>query len=150
MVLGAGSVPDVATASAALDAGAAFLVGPNGDPAVAALCADRGMGYVPGTLDAHRDGGRALVGLRVNQALPRLVGRWARVRQGRPRSLPDLQLMATGGIGTADVRAYLAAGAAGVGMGSELVRKDWVRSGDGASLAAAMRAVLADATGAGA
>ncbi len=145
VVLGAGSVPDVETARQALDAGATFLVGPNGNPDVAALCADHRVGYVPGTLTptemvAARSWGCALIKLFPASS----VGGAAYVKAVRG-PLPDLQLMATGGIGTADVRAYLEAGTAAVGMGSELVRKDWVAAGDGASLAAAMRAVLADA-----
>lgn len=150
VVLGAGSVPDADTARQALDAGAAFLVGPNGNPAVAALCTDHDVAYVPGTLTptemvVARSWGCDLIKLFPASS----VGGPAYVKAVRG-PLPDLQLMATGGIGAGDVRAYLAAGAAGVGMGSELVRKDWVRSGDGASLAAAMRAVLADAADAGA
>ena len=150
VVLGAGSVPDVETARQALDAGAAFVVGPNGNPAVAALCAEHGVGYVPGTLTPTemvlaRSWGCDLIKLFPASS----VGGPAFVKAVRG-PLPDLQLMATGGIGTGDVRAYIEAGAAGVGMGSELVRKDWVRSGDGAALAAAMRAVLADAAEAGA
>jgi len=61
--------------------------------------------------------------------------------------LPDLQLMATGGIGPADVRAYLDAGVACVGMGGELVKKAWVQAGDVVALADATQAVLADAAG---
>ena len=150
VLVGAGSVPDVATCREALDAGAAFVVGPNGDPAVAALCADHGVGYVPGTLTptemvVARSWGCDLIKLFPASS----VGGPGYVKAVRG-PLPDLQLMATGGIGTADVRAYLEAGTAGVGMGSELVRKDWGRSGDGASLAAAMHAVLADAAASGA
>lgn len=144
-VVGAGSVADAAAALLALDAGAAFVVGPNGDPAVAALCAERGVAYVPGTLTPSemvtaRSWGCPLIKLFPASAM----GGPAYVR-GVRGPLPDLQLMATGGVGPADVHDYLLAGAACVGMGSELVRPAWVRAGDGEALAVATREVLASA-----
>jgi len=145
VAVGAGSVRDVAGAHAALDAGAAFVVGPNGDPAVAELCAERGVAYVPGTLTPSEIVAALSWGCPLVKVFPvAAVGGPAYVRAVRG-PLPSLQVMATGGVGTGDVRAYLDAGVACVGMGGELVRKDWVQAGDAAALAAAMRAILADA-----
>jgi 2-dehydro-3-deoxyphosphogluconate aldolase / (4S)-4-hydroxy-2-oxoglutarate aldolase len=148
VAVGAGTVPDVATARDALEAGAAFLVGPNGHPDVAALCQEHDVGYVPGALTPTEMVAAHAWGCPLIKLFPASsVGGPAYVKAVRG-PLPDLALMATGGVGPADVRAYLAAGTTCVGMGSELVRKEWVRAGDGAALAAAMRAVLADAAGA--
>jgi len=148
VTVGAGSVADIAGAHRALDAGAAFVVGPNGDPAVAALCDERGIAYVPGTLTPSE----MVVALGWGCPLVKLfpasaVGGPAYVRAVRG-PLPSLQLMATGGVGADDVRAYLDAGVACVGMGGELLRKAWVQSGDAAAIAAATRAVLGAAQGA--
>ncbi|MFU8888769.1 MAG: bifunctional 4-hydroxy-2-oxoglutarate aldolase/2-dehydro-3-deoxy-phosphogluconate aldolase [Trueperaceae bacterium] len=145
VAVGAGSVRDVAGAHTALDAGAAFVVGPNGDPAVAELCAERGVGYVPGTLTPSEMVAALSWGCPLVKVFPiAAVGGPAYVKAVRG-PLPSLQVMATGGVGPADLRAYLDAGVACVGMGSELVKKAWVQSGDAAALAAAMRAILADA-----
>lgn len=145
VAVGAGSVPDPATARLALDAGAAFVVGPNGDPAVAELCADRGVGYVPGTLTPSEMVAASSWGCPLVKVFPvAAVGGPAYVRAVRG-PLPSLQVMATGGVGPADLRAYLDAGVACVGMGGELVRKAWVQAGDAAALAGAMRRILADA-----
>jgi len=150
VAIGAGSVPDVATAHAALDAGAAFVVGPNGDPRVAELCAARGVGYVPGTLTPSEMVAALSWGCPMVKVFPvAAVGGPAYVRAVRG-PLPSLQVMATGGVGPSDLRAYLDAGVACVGMGGELVKKAWVQAGDTASLAAAMRAILAEAGATGA
>jgi 2-dehydro-3-deoxyphosphogluconate aldolase / (4S)-4-hydroxy-2-oxoglutarate aldolase len=150
VAIGAGSVRDVAGAHLALDAGAAFVVGPNGDPAVAELCAGRGVGYVPGTLTPSEIVTALSWGCPLVKVFPvAALGGPAYVKAVRG-PLPSLQVMATGGVGQADVRAYLDAGTACVGMGSELVKPAWVQGGDVAALAGAMRAILADAGAGGA
>lgn len=148
-VVGAGSVRDVHDARLALDAGAAFVVGPNGDAAVAELCAAHGIGYVPGSLTPSEIVTARSWGCELIKVFPAsAVGGPAYVKAVRG-PLPDVQLMATGGVGPDDVRSYLAAGAACVGLGSELVRKAWVAAGDVASLADAMRSTLAAAAATG-
>jgi 2-dehydro-3-deoxyphosphogluconate aldolase/(4S)-4-hydroxy-2-oxoglutarate aldolase len=150
VAIGAGSVRDVAGAHLALDAGAAFVVGPNGDPAVAELCAGRAVGYVPGTLTPSEIVTALSWGCPLVKVFPvAALGGPAYVKAVRG-PLPSLQVMATGGVGQADVRAYLDAGTACVGMGSELVKPAWVQGGDVAALAGAMRAILADAGAGGA
>jgi len=146
--VGAGSVADLAGARLALDAGAAFVVGPNGDPAIAALCAERGVGYVPGTLTPSEIVAALSWGCPLVKVFPvAAVGGPAYVRAVRG-PLPSLHVMATGGVRRADVRAYLDAGVACVGMGGELVKEAWIRDGDVAAIAAATRAILAEAAAA--
>ncbi len=148
VAIGAGSVADASAARTALDTGAAFVVGPNGDPAVAALCADREVAYVPGTLTPTEIVVARSWGCPIVKVFPvSALGGPAYIRALRG-PLPDLQTMASGGVGPGDVRAYLEAGATCVGMGGELVRKDLLLAGDVAGLAAATRAVL-DAARAG-
>ncbi len=48
LLLGAGTVWDAPTAAAAIEAGAAFVVSPVFDPAVAQVCHRRGVLYIPG------------------------------------------------------------------------------------------------------
>ncbi len=52
--------------------------------------------------------------------------------------LPGLEVMATGGVGFENMADWFAAGAACVGMGSELLRKDWIATGDMDAVAEAM------------
>jgi 2-dehydro-3-deoxyphosphogluconate aldolase / (4S)-4-hydroxy-2-oxoglutarate aldolase len=145
VIVGAGSVTDAGGVLLALDAGAAFVVGPNASLEVAEACADRDVGYVPGTLTPSEIVVAQGWGCPLIKLFPAsTVGGPAYVRAVRG-PLPSVQLMATGGVGLGDVRAYLDAGAACVGMGGELVRPAWVRAGDVDAIAAATRAALAAA-----
>jgi 2-dehydro-3-deoxyphosphogluconate aldolase / (4S)-4-hydroxy-2-oxoglutarate aldolase len=146
VIVGAGSVTDAGGVLLALDAGAAFVVGPNASLEVAEACADRDVAYVPGTLTPSEIVVAQGWGCPLIKLFPAsTVGGPAYVRALRG-PLPSVQLMATGGVGAGDVRPYLDAGAACVGMGGELVRPAWVRAGDVDAIAAATRAILAAAT----
>ena len=139
--VGAGSVADPDSARAAIDAGAAFIVGPNGDADVARVCSDAGVDYVPGCatpseMVAARGWGCALVKLFPADILGPA---WLKAVRG---PLPDLQVMATGGVSLDTMADWFAAGAACVGMGSELVRRDLVARGEFDAIAAGMREAL--------
>ena len=140
-IVGAGSVADAEAARAALDAGAAFVVGPNGDAAVAKVCHDAGVDYVPGCATPSEMVAARGWGCELIKLFPAgvLGPAWLKAIRG---PLPGLQVMATGGVGIDDMAEWFAAGAACVGMGSELVRKDLVARGDHDALAAAMREAL--------
>lgn len=147
VAIGAGTVRDVAGARAALAAGAAFVVGPNGDAAVAEVCRDAGVAYVPGCLTPTEVAAALSWGCPLVKVFPvSAVGGPGYLKALRG-PMPRLRAMATGGVGRGDVAAYLAAGATCVGMGSELVPPAAVRDRDRDTLAAAMRSVLEDATG---
>jgi 2-dehydro-3-deoxyphosphogluconate aldolase/(4S)-4-hydroxy-2-oxoglutarate aldolase len=62
-------------------------------------------------------------------------------------ALPEVPLMPTGGVGIDDIGAYLAAGAAAVGVGSPLLGDAGDPGGDLAALAARARRAVAAATG---
>lgn len=116
-VVGAGTVLSADQAKAAVDAGAAFLVSPVLDPA---LAGDAGVPFYPGGLtpteifSAHR-GGAPLVKL-----FPA-----ATVGPGYLKDLhgplPDVRIMPTGGIAIADVATWLTGGAVAVGLGGPLL-----------------------------
>jgi len=143
VTIGAGSVPDVATAERALAAGAAFVVGPNGEPDIAERCHASGVAYVPGCLTPSEMVRAGTWGCPVVKVFPvAALGGPAYVRAVRG-PLPNLQIMVTGGVSVDDAAEYLAAGAACVGLGSELVRRAWVEADDGRALTEATRALLA-------
>lgn len=137
LVLGAGTVLDVPQAAAFHEAGAAFIVAPHLDTDVGAWCAARGVPWCPGTgtatemVRAHR-AGAALIKVFPADAL----GGPAFIRAVRG-PLPDLPLMPSGGV-TLDeenLRAWFAAGAACVGIGSQLVDPAAVAAGRFAEIA---------------
>jgi 2-dehydro-3-deoxyphosphogluconate aldolase / (4S)-4-hydroxy-2-oxoglutarate aldolase len=142
VTIGAGSVSTPQQLEAALGAGAAFIVGPNADRAIAERCLASEVAYVPGCLTpsemvAARSWGCPLVKVFPIAAL----GGPAYVRAIRG-PLPDLAMMVTGGVTVGNALDYLAAGAACVGLGSDLVRLDWVAEDDGRRLAEATDALL--------
>ena len=142
VTIGAGSVNNVAGANRALDAGAAFVVGPNGSRQVAERCRDAGVAYVPGCLTPSEVVTAAAWGCPLVKVFPvSAVGGPDYVRALRG-PLPQLRVMATGGVGLDDVEAYLRAGAACVGLGGDLVKREWVERDDGRPLTEATARVL--------
>lgn len=142
VTIGAGSVHDLAGATRALDAGAAFVVGPNGSREVAERCRDAGVAYVPGCLTPSEVVTAGAWGCPLVKVFPvATVGGPDYVRALRG-PLPQLRVMATGGVGLADVEAYLRAGTTCVGLGSDLVKRDSVERDGGRRLAEATAQVL--------
>lgn len=145
VTIGAGSVADLAAANRALDAGAAFVVGPNGSREVAERCHDAGVAYVPGCLTPSEVVTAGGWGCPLVKVFPvSALGGAGYVRALRG-PLPQLRVMATGGVGLEDVDAYLRAGATCVGLGGDLVKRAWVERDDGRPLAEATARVLARA-----
>ncbi|MCX4529719.1 MULTISPECIES: bifunctional 4-hydroxy-2-oxoglutarate aldolase/2-dehydro-3-deoxy-phosphogluconate aldolase [unclassified Streptomyces] len=117
-LIGVGTVTTAAQARAALDAGAAFLISPYPAPEVRAYAAERGAvfiegGFTPGEIAAAARGAGAA------KVFPAHVGGPAFLRSLKA-VLPTALLIPTGGITPAEVPAWLAAGAAAVGIGSGL------------------------------
>lgn len=137
-LVGAGTVRTVAHAAAALEAGARFLVGPCLDQSVAAWAHERDILYVPGALTPTE---------------VELASRWSPLVKLFPAAgfgpgyvkdlrapLPDIALLATGGVDLENTRAFLDAGAAAVAVGSGLVNASSLAAPD--DLAANARRLL--------
>jgi len=118
-LVGLGSVVDEATARAAVDAGASFLVSPWPSPMVRAVARDAGMPFLEG---AFSPGEFAAVAERGPVKLfPAHVG-GPQMLRSLLALLPDAVVVPTGGISLHDVTAWLSAGAHAVGVGSDLLR----------------------------
>ncbi|MFD3681929.1 bifunctional 4-hydroxy-2-oxoglutarate aldolase/2-dehydro-3-deoxy-phosphogluconate aldolase [Streptomyces sp. NPDC058613] len=117
-LVGVGTVVTSAQAEAALDAGAAFLISPYPAPEVRAVARRRSAvfiegGFTPGEIaSAVRSAGAAKV-------FPAHVGGPQFIRSLKA-VLPDALIIPTGGIRPDEVRDWLGAGAAAVGIGSGL------------------------------
>ncbi|MBT2468277.1 bifunctional 4-hydroxy-2-oxoglutarate aldolase/2-dehydro-3-deoxy-phosphogluconate aldolase [Streptomyces sp. ISL-66] len=117
-LIGVGTVTTTEDAMTALDAGAAFLVSPYPAPEVRAVASECGAvfvegGFTPGEIaSAVRSAGAAKV-------FPAHVGGPQFIRSLKA-VLPDALIIPTGGIRPGEVRDWLAAGAAAVGIGSGL------------------------------
>jgi 2-dehydro-3-deoxyphosphogluconate aldolase / (4S)-4-hydroxy-2-oxoglutarate aldolase len=143
-MLGVGTVRSAGDAERALDAGATYLVAPDFRPEMVGFAVRRGIPVVPGALTPTEVAAAWSAGATAVKVFPvSAVGGPAYLEAVRA-PLPEVPLVPTGGVGIDDIGAYLAAGAAAVGLGSPLLGDAGDPGGDLAALAdRARRAVAA-------
>jgi len=145
LLVGAGTVPDAATAHDCLDAGARFIVAPWIDPLLAAPCRAANALLMLGAMTPTEVRAALAAGANVVKIFPASsAGGPAHIRALRS-VLPTVAFCPTGGVEPGNVAAYLAAGAAFVGMGGALVDERRIAAGDRAAITAAAQLVLAGA-----
>lgn len=136
VLVGAGTVTDADMARRAVDSGAEFIVTPCLIPQVIDAANRADVAVLPGALtptevlEAHRKGGD-MVKIFPAQS----VGGAAYLRALRG-PLPDIPLVPTGGVTLDSVGEMFAAGAAAVGVGSEMISKGALARGDYAAIGA--------------
>ena len=124
LLVGAGTVTDADLCRRAVDAGAEFIVTPCLVPEVIEAARRMNVAVLPGALtptevfEAFRAGGDMVKVFPVQS-----VGGAAYLRALRG-PFPDIPLVPTGGVSLANIGEMFAAGAAAVGVGTELVSKD--------------------------
>ncbi len=142
LLVGAGTVPDAATARACLDAGAKFIVAPWVDPALAAPCRDAGAILMLGALTPTEVRTALAAGADVVKIFPASsAGGPAHIR-ALASVFPGIAFCPTGGVEPGNLSTYLAAGAAFVGMGGALVDEKKIAASDRAAIEAAAKAIL--------
>jgi 2-dehydro-3-deoxyphosphogluconate aldolase / (4S)-4-hydroxy-2-oxoglutarate aldolase len=136
VLVGAGTVTDAETVRRALDAGADFIVSPCLVPDVIAAARRADVAVLPGALtptevfEAFRQGGDMV------KVFPaQSVGGAAYLRALRG-PFPDIPLVPTGGVTLDNVGEMFKAGAAAVGVGSEMISKDALARHDYAAIGA--------------
>ncbi len=137
MILGAGSIVDDATAALFIAHGADFIVGPSYNERVARLCNRRRIPYVPGCQTATEIATAEELGVEIVKFFPaRAAGGPEFVKQFLGPA-PGTRLLATGiGEATAEsLAAWFKAGVCGVGLGSDLIKADWVAKGEYSAIA---------------
>ena len=117
--VGAGTVLSEEDVDAVAGAGGDFVVTPAVVPAVAAA-ARRGMPCAAGAFTATESYAAWSSGADVVKLFPASAGGPGLLKALRD-PFPDLAFMAVGGVGISEARAYLPAGAVGVGVGGPLV-----------------------------
>ena len=145
LILGVGSVVDAPTAALYIAYGANFVVGPLLNPEIARLCNRRKIAYSPGCGSASEIAQAEELGVEIVKVFPgTAVGGPAFVRSVLG-PCPWTSIMPTGGVDATEesIMAWFGAGAACVGIGSKLIRKEWVAAGDWMAITAQVRKVLA-------
>lgn len=144
LVLGVGSIVDAPTAALFIAHGANFVVGPVLNPEVAKLCNRRKIAYSPGCGSASEISAAEEWGVEIVKIFPGAqVGGPAFVKAVLG-PMPWTRIMPTGGVEATNesVQAWIKAGTACLGMGSNLISKELVQAGDFAAMSANVRQVL--------
>ncbi len=119
MVIGAGTVLDAAEATSAIAAGARFVLSPSLDAGVVRRTLDMGAVSIPGAFTPTEILSAWRLGAQIVKVFPASIGpAWFRDIRG---PLPQIPLMATGGVSLSNIKDYDQAGAVAFGIGSSLV-----------------------------
>lgn len=141
LLVGAGTVLDLESARACLDAGADYLVSPCLVPGMGRLAADAGAaalsgGFTPGeVLAAWRDGSVIV------KVFPAATGGPSHLA-ALHAVYPEIPLCPTGGVSIANMLEYFKAGAAIVGVGNNVIDREALARGDQAAVVAHARGFL--------
>jgi 2-dehydro-3-deoxyphosphogluconate aldolase/(4S)-4-hydroxy-2-oxoglutarate aldolase len=128
-LVGAGTVLDLDSARACLDAGADYLVSPTLVPGMAALAASSQRialtgGFTPGEILAAWREGAAIV-----KVFPASTGGVSHLA-ALHAVYPEIPLCPTGGVSTANMIDYFKAGASIVGIGNNVIDQQALAAGD--------------------
>jgi len=146
-LVGVGTVLDAATARAAIDAGAAFVVCPTFDPGVIETCNRYGVPVAPGVFTPTEAQRAYEAGADVVKVFPATTGGPGHV-SALKGPMEHLEIVPTGGVGADNAGAYIEAGAMAVGAGGAIVDHDAIERGEFAAItdnAAALVEAVADA-----
>ena len=142
-VVGAGTVLDAEAARACIEAGAAFIVSPGLDLATIAAAHERGVPMMPGALTPTEVITAWKAGADMVKIFPASAVGGPKYLKALRGPLPDVKLLPTGGVNAATAGEYIAAGAAALGVGSELVDTAALARGDDALLTERARELVA-------
>jgi len=140
-LVGAGTVLDLDSAAACLDAGADYLVSPCLVPGMTQLAHERGCaalmgGFTPGeVLAAWRDGSDIVKLFPAGSGGPSHLAAMHAV-------YPEIPLCPTGGVSQANMLDYFKAGARLVGVGNNVIDQKALAAGDRAQVSRHARAFL--------
>ncbi len=144
IILGVGSVIDAPTAALYIAHGANFIVGPLFNPEVARLVNRRKIAYLPGCGTVAEISTAEEAGVEIVKVFPgETVGGPAFITAVLG-PMPWTRLMPTGGVEATreSVQSWIKAGACCVGLGSNLVRKEWVANGNYQAIQETTRNIL--------
>jgi 2-dehydro-3-deoxyphosphogluconate aldolase/(4S)-4-hydroxy-2-oxoglutarate aldolase len=137
LILGAGSVVDPGTAVLYINSGADFVVGPVLNADIARACNRRKIAYIPGCGSASEISQAEELGVEICKVFPGAEVGGPSFVKSMLGPMPWSLLMPTGGVDRTreSIEQWFKAGAASVGIGSNLITKEILTSGDFDTLA---------------
>src|SRR5512145_2646204 len=144
MILGVGSVIDAGTTSLYIQLGANFIVSPIINEDMAKVCNRRKISWSPGCGSVSEISKAEELGAEIIKIFPgSQVGGPGFIEAVRG-PMPWSNIMPTGGVEPTEesLKAWFSAGAACVGLGSQLITKSLLDKGDFASLTATCKTIL--------
>lgn len=128
MAIGAGTVTTEDLAQLAFDAGAEFIVSPDTNEAVIRKTKELGMVSMPGALTPTEIRQAYAAGADFVKVFPAgtLGSGYIKAIRGPLNNIP---LLAVGGVSEKNAGEFRKAGCVGVGVGGNLVNKDWIAQG---------------------
>ena len=134
-VIGAGTVTSAEQARAVIRAGAEFIVSPGFVPEVIEVEKAAGVTMMPGALTPTEILNAQRAGADLIKVFPiQSLGGPSYLRALRG-PFPDIPLVPTGGVDLGNVAEFIRAGAAAVGVGSELISRQALAAGNYATIA---------------
>lgn len=129
MAVGAGTVTSVELAELAHAAGAQFIVSPDMDPQVIRRTKELGMVSMPGALTPTEIKQAYTAGADFVKVFPagNLGAGYIKAVRGPLNHIP---LLAVGGVSEKNAADFIAAGCVGIGVGGNLVNKEWIANGE--------------------
>jgi 2-dehydro-3-deoxyphosphogluconate aldolase / (4S)-4-hydroxy-2-oxoglutarate aldolase len=125
-IAGAGTVLDMETARACLEAGADFLTSPGLDPDIVQLGLERGVLVIPGALTPSEVTLAFKAGAQLIKIFPcSLVGGPAYIKALRA-PFPHMAFIASGGVNQKNAADFIRSGASALGIGEDLVPQEAV------------------------
>lgn len=137
LMIGAGTVLDMQSLQAALNAGATFIVMPTLVEEVVAYCVKQAIPVFPGALSPQEIYNAWRAGASMVKVFPaKFFGpEYFKEIKG---PFNDMELLACGGVTPDNMRDYFANGANAVSFGASVFRKEWLEKKDFKSIASAI------------
>jgi 2-dehydro-3-deoxyphosphogluconate aldolase/(4S)-4-hydroxy-2-oxoglutarate aldolase len=141
LMIGAGTVLDIAALSTALDAGATFIVMPTFVPEVMEYCVKNAVPVFPGALSPQEAYHCWKYGATMVKVFPASVfgPQYFKSLHG---PFPAMKLLAVGGVSCDNVGEYFACGADGVAIGESVFNNARIRANDFAAVREALACFL--------
>ncbi|MDP9054652.1 MAG: bifunctional 4-hydroxy-2-oxoglutarate aldolase/2-dehydro-3-deoxy-phosphogluconate aldolase [Acidobacteriota bacterium] len=130
LMVGAGTVLDIRTARACLEAGAAFISSPGLDPAIVEFTRRQNVAAIPGAMTPTEVMAACNAGADMVKIFPCSVIGGSTYIKALRAPFPHVEMIASGGVDQVTASEFIRAGAAALGIGGKLIPSRAVQARD--------------------